>query len=461
MGALWDQTIAEAGAGLRRGDFSAGELTRAVLARLEATEPAVHAYITVTAERALAEARGAEARFAAGTPLGSLDGIPVGYKDVFDTAGVRTTAGSRLLAGRVPATDATAVARLQTAGAVMLGKHNTHEFAMGATTLTYFGATRNPWDLARIAGGSSGGSAAAVAAGSALGALGSDTGGSIRFPAALCGVAGLKPTYGRVSRAGVYPMSWSLDHAGPIARTAEDCAVLLQAIAGHDPRDPGSSPAPIPDYTTGPGASPRGRRLGLARELAEDELPPEVARIWQEALATLRDLGFTLREVSIGTAARAHHISSPIVLSENADLHADWTPEQAALLGEDVRRRLATGRLYTGAQYVRAQRARAAVRHDLRAALAEVDAIVTPLRPGVAPRADNIEELARMSPYLAIFNVSGFPALVVPAGFSAEGLPVGLQIGGGPFAEATVLAIGHAYERATEWYRRRPPLMLS
>jgi aspartyl-tRNA(Asn)/glutamyl-tRNA(Gln) amidotransferase subunit A len=456
---LYDLTIAEAGRGLAGKAFSPVELVGAVLARAEATEPKINAFITRTAERALEMAAASERRYLRGEALGPLDGIPLAYKDIFDTAGVRTTAGSRLLGDRVPDTDATAVARLRAAGAVMVGKVNTHEFAMGATTINpHYGPTRNPWNTEHIPGGSSGGSGAAVAAGSALGALGSDTGGSIRMPSCLCGISGIKPTYGRVSRAGVYPLSWSLDHAGPMARTAEDCALLLKAIAGQDPRDPGSSPEPVPDYTAGFGRDLRGRRLGLPRELFTFPMEPEVERAVRVAVGKLEELGAETREVELGVAAQGRLLVGPIVGAEHASVHEDWTPEEFALIGADIQERIRSGRLYRGAQFGRAPRARTALRRDLRAALEGLDALVLSTMPMVAPRIEGPIDMAALSAFMGLFNVSGFPALSVPCGFGAGGLPVGLQIAGRPYEEGAILAIAHAYQAATDWHLRRPPL---
>jgi aspartyl-tRNA(Asn)/glutamyl-tRNA(Gln) amidotransferase subunit A len=456
---LWQLTIAEAAARLEKREIGALELTAALLDRVETTDSAINAYITVTVEQAREAAKASQQRHDRGASRGPLDGIPVAYKDLFDTRGVATTAGAGIFRNRVPDRDATAVARLADAGAVMLGKLNTHEFALGATTINpHFGPTRNPWDRARIPGGSSGGSGAAVAAGSALGALGTDTGGSVRIPAALCGISGLKPTYGRVSRAGVYPLSYSLDHAGPMARTVEDCALLLQAIAGPDPRDAGSSAEPVPDYRAALRTNLAGRKIGLPAELWETELEPAVERTVRHAIADLGTLGAEIREVRLGEAARARNVLGAITGSEVACVHDELTPEQIAGLGADIRKRVLAGRLYTGMQYVRAQRVRALARHELATAMVGLDALALPTVSMVAAPIADPGPSDRLSTLCSLFNLTGSPALSVLCGFSEDGLPVGLQLVGHPFEESTVLAIGHAYQQATDWHRRRPAL---
>src|SRR5215813_1582064 len=333
-------TIRDIGARFRRKTLSPVELTRALLERIERLEPTLHAFVTITADRALADAKAAETALARGDISSPLLGIPLGYKDIYATRGVVTTGGSALLADWVPGADSTCVARLQKAGAVMLGKLITHEFAFGIQFPGHrFPAAKNPWDLERMPGGSSSGSGTALAAGMAFGALGSDTGGSIRGPASLCGIVGLKPTYGRCSRAGVLTLSWTLDHTGPMARTVEDCALLLQPLAGHDVADPASSRAPVEDYTAGLGRDIRGVRIGVPRNYFFDDLDPEVERAFETALGTLRGLGADVRDLRIPTLAAAPSFML-IMLSEAWAYHERDLRAHPELYGEVLRERL-------------------------------------------------------------------------------------------------------------------------
>ena len=453
-------TIAETAARYRSRALSPVEVTRALLDRIERLDPTLHAFVTVTAERALAEARAAEAALARGEAASPLLGIPLAYKDLYATRGVRTTAGSALLADWVPERDATCVSRLQQAGMVMLGKLTTHEFAFGIQFPGHrFLPARNPWELDHIPGGSSSGSGAALAAGLTVGALGSDTGGSIRGPAAFCGIVGLKPTYGRVSRAGVVTLSWTLDHTGPMARTVEDCALMLQALAGHDPADPASSREPVPDYAAGLGSGVRGLRVGVPREYFFHDVKPEVADAFESAMGTLRRLGAEVRDVRIPSiwAAPAFMV---IMLTEAFAYHARDLRERPELYGEVLREKLMAGALFTGDEYVQAQRLRARLREDMHRVLDDVDVLATPTTPGTAPAFSAVLDpnfpFARSN--MAPFNMAGLPALALPCGFAPGGLPMSLQLAGRPFDEATVLRAGHAYEQATEWHRRRPPM---
>ncbi|HLI27288.1 MAG TPA: amidase [Chloroflexota bacterium] len=454
---------------LERRALSPVEVTELFLARIARYDPALRAYITVTAEAALAAARAAEQEIRAGRYRGPLHGVPLAIKDLFWTAGVRTTAGSRILADFVPAEDAAAVARLRAAGAVLLGKTNLEEFAFGATTINpHYGACRNPWDRERIAGGSSGGSAAAVVAGLCAAALGSDTGGSIRQPAALCGLVGLKPTYGRVSRHGAIPLSWAQDHVGPMTRTVRDAALLLQVLAGPDDRDPACSAAPVPDYTATLDAGVRGLRLGVPSEFFWERVDPEVERAVRAAIEVLAGLGARVEPLAFPYWPATAAAGATILYAEAAAYHAEWLRTRPQDYGPAVRNRLRVGTTLLALDYLQAQRARAVLVREAQALFARYDALLTPTVPLPAPRqdADQIrwpdgtrEDMrAATLRFTRPFNLLGLPAISVPCGFTASGLPIGLQVVGRPFDEPTVLRVAGAYEAATDWTQRRPPL---
>ena len=484
MAELYDLTIAEARDALARGEVSSLELTRAVLDRIRAVDARVRAYLTVDEEGALAQARAAdESRARATSPL---HGIPLGIKDVIATEGVRTTCGSRMLERFVPPYDATSVARLKAAGATLLGKLNCDEFAMGSSTEnSAFDQTRNPWDLARVPGGSSGGSAAAVAAGQALGTLGTDTGGSIRQPAAFCGVTGLKPTYGRVSRYGLVAFASSLDQIGPMAWTARDCAIMLGAIAGHDPHDSTSAPEPVPDYEAALTGDVRGLRIGVPREFFVEGMRPEVEAAVRRAIDELRAAGAAIREVSLPHTKYAlpvYYLIAPAEASANlarfdgvryglrVDDASYWDElerTRGAGFGPEVRRRIMLGTYalsagYYDAYYKKAQQVRTLIRRDYQRAFEEVDLLAAPTTPSVAfrlgehtddPLAMYLEDVCTLP-----INLAGLPGLVVPCGEANGGLPIGLQLIGRPFDEATLLRVGDAYQRGTTWHTRRPSL---
>jgi aspartyl-tRNA(Asn)/glutamyl-tRNA(Gln) amidotransferase subunit A len=461
-------TLSDLVRAIAAGEVSPVEITRRYLARIAVLDPGLRAFITVTADTALEEARRAEARLAGGGRPGLLHGVPVGLKDLFDTAGLRTTGGSKILAAAVPDRDATVVARLRAAGAVVLGKLNMHEFAFGPEGINeHYGTTRNPWDAGRVAGGSSSGSAAAVAADMVAGALGSDTGGSIRIPAALCGITGLKPTYGRVSRAGVLPLAWTMDHVGPMARTAEDCARILAVIAGFDPADPTSSPRPVPDYLAALTGDVRGVRVGLLDGFFLDETDPEIRVAVEAAVRTLQGLGAVVDQVKLDTVREVAAAAFAIVGSEALAYHASWLRTRPQDYQPDVRARLQMGVVIGGAHYVRAQQLRRRVRAEVDRALEHCDVLIAPTTPCPAPRVGQTEAVIGgrradlRSALLRLtrpFNFTGHPACSVPCGITAEGLPVGMQIVGRAFDEATVLRVADAYQRATDWHRRRPPL---
>ncbi|MBM3940082.1 MAG: amidase [SAR202 cluster bacterium] len=461
-------TIAKAARAIEQRRVSPVELTKAYLDRIERLNPAINAYVTVTAERALSDARKAEREMAKGRHRGPLHGVPIGLKDLYDTAGIPTSYGAKAFIGNVPRRDSTAARLLAEAGAVLLGKLNTHELAFGVTTDNpHFGATRNPWDPTRVPGGSSGGSAAAVAAGLAAGALGSDTGGSIRNPAAFCGVTGLKPTFGRASKAGIGMLSWVNDHPGPIARTVEDVALLLRVIAGYDPDDFATVPVPVPNYAWRLRKGVRGLCVGVPRKFFFERLDPDIDRAAEEALRELRRLGATLREINLAGrgVGDAGPILFDIVMAEARDRYADMVERDLDLLGEDVRDYFRSPET-TGVQVAAALRKKHEATQVVRRALEEVDLMVMPTSPVLPPRIGQKTVLhgGKQEPLLfavsrntGLFNVAGVPALAVPCGFSRDGLPISLQIVGRPFDEAMVLALGHAYQRATDWHERRPP----
>lgn len=456
-------TIGEAAALLRKRQLSAAELAAACLERIEALDGKLNSFVTVTREVALAQAGQADNELSRGEDRGPLHGIPVAFKDLYATRSVRTTAHSRLLLDWLPEEDATAVARLREAGSVMLGKLAMHEFAFGAPGFdTAFPPARNPWNLECIPGGSSSGSAAALAAGLCYGALGSDTGGSIRGPAALCGIVGLKPTYGLVSRAGVVPLSWSLDHAGPMARTVSDCAILLQAIAGPDPRDPASAAVAPQRYDATLEDGVRGLRLGVPRSWLHegDGTDAEVLAAFEEALRVLEKEGARLVEVDGAPFMASRGPNLLILIAEAYAYHEKSLRTRASEFSAGVRNRVREGAFISAADYIQAQRARTVLSRQIGAILREVDAIVSPSapRPASTFAAFDPEANARRPSYTNPFNLAGLPAISIPCGFSSDGLPLGLQIGGRAFDEATVLRIARAYERVTPWHERHPDL---
>lgn len=458
-------TIAEAAALIGSRQLSPVELTETYLRRIEQLNPTINAYITVTADRALADARRAADEIAAGRTRGPLHGIPIALKDLYNTAGIRTTAGAKIHADFIPAEDSTVARRLGEAGSVLLGKLNTHEYAYGVTTDNpHFGPTRNPWNTDAIPGGSSGGSGAAIAAGMAAGTMGTDTGGSIRIPASLCGCVGLKPTYGRVSKAGVAPLSWMFDHAGPLTHTVEDAALMLQPIAGYDPADFSTVPAPVDDYTTHLRDGVRGLRAGVPRGWFFDRLDDEVRAAIERALDTLRGLGVEVRDVDIPGIDTCIGALFGLVLVEAQEIHADSLATRPGDFGPDVAAILGSPAPGT-AMVTQALRARYALTETMRRVLTDVDLLITPTTPIPATRIGQetvayggAEEpvIFAMIRCTAPFNATHLPALSLPCGFTATGLPIGLQIAGRPFDEATVLRAGHAYEQATDWHLRRP-----
>ena len=459
--------ITQLGPLLRTRALSPVELTEAYLQRIERLDGELNTFIRVLAEPARAAARQAEADIGRGAWRGPLHGVPLGIKDLFDVAGVPNTMGSRILRDNVPATDATVVGRLKQAGAIILGKQNLHEFAFGITSENpHYGVVRNPWARDRVPGGSSGGTAAAVAAGLCAAGVGSDTGASIRAPASFCGVVGLKPTFGRVSRAGALPLAWSMDHAGPLARTVADCAVMLQAMAGADERDAASSAEPVPDFSADLAAGVRGLRLGIPSEYFFATVEPEVERRVREAIAVLEHLGGQVEPVSLPHVQHAQPAGNAIMSSEAAAWHADWLRERPHDYGADVLQRIRGGLLIRATEYLHSQQMRTLIQQDFGAAFERVDVILAPTVPLVAPPIGrtqvaagplNVAPRAIANRTTVPANLTGMPAISVPCGF-ADGLPVGLQIMGPAFAEPLLLRVAAAYEGATDWHTRRPSL---
>lgn len=476
---------------LDAGRISSRDLTDACLARIAALDGDLHAFLTISADLARAQADAADARRRAGRVRSPLDGIPMSLKDVLVTAGIRTTAGSHILENFVPPYNGTVVQRLFDAGAVLLGKVNQDEFAMGSSTEhSYFGPTRNPWDPTRVPGGSSGGSAAAVAAGLGYFSLGTDTGGSIRQPAALCGVVGLKPTYGRVSRFGVIAFASSLDQVGPFARRARDLALVLDVIAGHDPLDSTTGPVPVDDYAGALTADLRGLRVGVPREYAIERLPEDVGAPIRAAIAQFEALGASVQEVSLphsDYALDAYYVIAPAEASANLARYdgvkygfravgtgsgvdsagADLISRtRGAGFGAEVKRRVMLGTYalsagYYDAYYKKAQQVRTLVAQDFATVFQEVDLLLGPTSPTVAFRVGEVDDplqMYLMDIYTIPANLAGICGVSVPCGFAGH-LPVGLQILGRPFAEATLLRAAHAYEQSTAWHLRHPDLL--
>ena len=459
--ALCDLDLGGVSEAIQTGKVSSQEVTEAYLRRIARHDGVLKAYITVMGERALAQARTADDELRRGARRGPLHGVPIALKDLIAVAGVRMTAGSRVMADHVAEGDAEVTERLHAAGAVILGKLSMHEFAFGRpVTDGPFPTGRNPWDVTREPAGSSSGSGVAVAAGLCAGALGSDTGGSIRGPAARCGIVGLKPTYGLVSRRGVVALSWSLDHVGPMTRTVRDAAVLLQAIAGHDPGDPSTRHARVSDYTGELARGVSGMKLGLLRRFYVDSpaLNTEVKTAALAAFDELRGQGATIEDVDAPTLDLAGAVWVTM-LSEVYEFHRETIRDQPQNYGEGIRTRIYMGALVTAADYQRGQRLRARLRREVMALLDRVDALIFPGHAAPAQRFEDVQTgqiIVSGSRYTNVWNLLGLPAVVVPCGFSRDGLPVAIQIVGRPFDEATVLRVARAYERATDWHKRRP-----
>ncbi len=457
-------SAAELGGLIERREVSPVEVTEAYLRRIDDLDFKLNAFITVFRAGAMREAREAEEAIGRGEYRGPLHGVPVAIKDQFWTKGVRTTGGSRILEDFVPEEDATVVTRLREAGAVIVGKTNLTEFAITGFSHRY-STPRNPWDLDRYTGGSSGGSGAATAAFLCATSLGEDTGGSIRFPASWCGLAGIRPTWGRVSRYGVMRGLWSMDTVGPLSRSVEDAAITLGAIAGSDPKDGYTSKKPVADYRAGLSGGVQGMRIGLITDGLDDAgVDAEVRDAVLKAAEVMRELGAEVEEVSLPLVKDAAAVSSVLMAVETAANHSQWIRERAQDYGHDNRIALQAGSLVPAQAYYKAQRLRSMVREETLEALERYSVLLTPTTgtPAQVIKEDQpigSKEEAGAQGYLLrrIWNLTSAPALSVPCGFSAKGLPMGLQIGGRPFDEATVLRVGHAYEQATRWNQRRPP----
>jgi len=453
--------LSEASQQIQKRSLSPVELTRACLERIERLNPELNAFITITAESALNEAKRAEAEIAEGKWRGPLHGVPVALKDLIETAGVRTTAASSVLKDNIPATDAPVVQRLKQAGVVLLGKLNLHEFAYGGSAvISHFGPVRNPWNLAHITGGSSSGSAAAVAAGLCYGSIGTDTAGSIRLPAAYCGIVGLKPSYGLVSVRGVIPLSWSHDHVGPMTRTVADAALMLQVIADYDPEDIYSQKFPAVDYPAAIEETVSALRLGVPRNFFWQELDPEVEAAAQSALDKLAALTSGISDVS-----PAIPIDRSVFICEPFVYHQKYLGQHASEYHPETLRRIQTGATVTAKEYIEGQRELQRLRRHILHIFEQVDLLITPTSPILPPTIAQLEaapEKLRPTELTTLrntrpFNVFGVPTISIPCGFSKSGLPIGLQISGAPGAEGMVLALARAYEAETEWHKQRPP----
>ena len=480
---MHNRSLLEISAALATGEFSSVELTRALLTRIDSLAGELNCYITVTAERALADAQAADDRRAAGQ-AGPLTGVPIAHKDIFCTEGIRTSCGSRMLDNFVAPYESAVSARLRDAGTVLLGKTNMDEFAMGSSNETsFYGPVRNPWNTGAVPGGSSGGSAAAVAARVAPAATGTDTGGSIRQPAALCGITGIKPTYGRVSRYGMIAFASSLDQAGPMTRDAADAALLLQAMAGFDERDSTSVEQPVPDYSAGLEQPLTGLRIGVPREHFGAGLDAAVATVIQDALAEYRQLGAELIDIDLPNSALgvpAYYVVAPAECSSNlsrfdgvrfgyrcdnpVDLEDLYKRSRGEGFGAEVKRRILIGAYalsagYYDAYYLKAQKIRRLISDDFRQAFEQVDVIMGPTAPtpafGIGEKTDDPITMYLSDLYTIAVNLAGLPGMSIPAGF-VNGLPVGLQITGNYFAEARLLNVAHRFQQATDWHRQIP-----
>ena len=456
-------TIAEAGKLIAAKKLSPVELTRTCLDRVKKLDPTLHSFLLVTEDRAMADAQAAETRMMAGTRKGPLDGIPIAHKDIYNTAGIRTTAHSKLLEHNVPTEDSVVVQKWAEAGSIMLGKLATHEFAIGGPSFDLpWPPARNPWNPDHFTAGSSSGTGAAVAAGLIMGGTGSDTGGSIRGPAALCGLAGIKPTYGTASRRGVLPLSQTLDHTGPLAWTVQDCALLLQAMAGYDPLDPASANRPVADFTADLDKGAKGLRIGVIRHFHEDDnqASPATLKGIEDALTIFRDQGAEIRDVKVSSMMDYNAPGWLILTTEAYAVHEPWLKERFNDYGELLRDRLAFGALIPASSYVQALRRRRALCVEMRDAMADLDILVTASAPAEAPKITEVPKWGMFEKpgFTMPFNVTGLPALSVCTGYGEGGLPISMQIVGKPFADATVFRAGHAYEAATTWRSKRPAM---
>ena len=454
---------------IRSGDVSPVEAAEAYLDRIGQIDGKLNSYITVCRDEALAEAQQAEKEIAAGNYRGPMHGLPVAVKDQFYTKGIRTTGGSAILKDLVPNEDATVVANLKAAGSVLLGKLNMSEYAMGDAFFHPFGTPHNPWDLSRNPGTSSSGSGAATAAFLCATSLGEDTGGSIRGPASFCGLVGIRPSWGRVSRYGVLGASWSMDTVGPISRTTADCAMTLGAIAGYDPKDPYTWDVPVPDYLSMLTGEIRGLKVGVIRERVDTEaVDPEVRDNVVQAIAVLGELGADIQEVSIPLIVHSAAISNTIILTDAAGVHRQGIDEHLGEYDHNIQIRLLVGSVIPAQAHQKAVKLRQVLRQQILDALEKVDVLVMPTssipaspiptKAGIGSKQEVLDGLAGRRSFTAPFNVANTPALSINCGFTSQQLPVGFQIAGKPFDEGTLFRVAHAYEQATDWHTRRPPI---
>jgi aspartyl-tRNA(Asn)/glutamyl-tRNA(Gln) amidotransferase subunit A len=460
---LLSLSIAQLADVYRKGEVTAVEVTQAALERIQRVDPKLNSFVTLTPELALQQAETARDELQRGVDRGPLHGVPLAVKDLYSTKGIRTTAHSRVLLDSVPHEDAAAVTKLYEAGAALLGKLAMHEFAFGGPAKdAAFPPARNPWNPEHVTGGSSSGSGAALAGRLCYGSLGSDTGGSIRNPANMCGVAGIKPTYGLVSRYGVLPLSWSLDHCGPLARCVEDCAILLTAIAGHDARDPASADVPAQDYRAGLEHPVRGLRLGIPRSWLDEGngTDADIRAAFEATLPVLADEGVQFVEVDGQPFMDARGINTIILVAEAYAYHEANIKSRPADYGSSVLGRMREGALISSADYIQAQRARSVLVRKVQEILQEVDAIISPAGARAPEAFIDVDPDAAfgMPNFTNVFNSTGLPAMSIPCGFTSTGLPIGLQIAGRAFDEPTVLRLARTYERATPWHTKTPDL---
>ena len=461
-------TISEAASLIESGRLSPVELVNAHLDRIEQTDDRLNSFVTLLADHAKAAAATAEAEIRSGNYRGVLHGIPIGLKDLYYTKGVRTTVGSKIMGDFVPDYDAAVTERFADAGAILLGKLQMHEFALGATSENpHHGPAHNPWDTSRITGGSSGGSGSAVASGQCMAALGSDTGGSVRIPASACGIVGHKPTFGRISRVGVFPLSNSLDTVGPMTRSVTDAAIVMNAIAGYDERDQSCANRPDEDFTRLLGKDIGGLRIGIPQEYFYEMIDDEVRAAVLQAASKLEELGARVEECSIPALNDSISISGTILLTEAAEIHLDNLRERADEFGADVRGRLEEGAMNPAVTYIAAQRARTEFNRAIAESMKTYDVLLAPTTAAPAPNIgeDIVEvggqtehKLALMPRLTRPHNICGIPTVSIPCGFSSDGLPIGMQLAARPFEDALALQVAYAYEQATDWHKRRPPV---
>lgn len=468
MTELWDLSISIAASMIRAGEITPLELVESHLKRIEETEDQLNSFITIMSDEALDSAKKATDSTYTHKEIGQLHGIPLGLKDLYDTAGIKTTVGSRIYRNRIPKEDANVVTKLKKEGAIIIGKLQMHEFALGSTSVNpHDGPAKNPWDRSRITGGSSGGSASSVASGQCKGALGTDTGGSIRIPSGLCGIVGLKPTFGRVSRHGVFPLSWTMDTVGPMTRTVEDSALMLNVLAGFDPLDPNSANVPSENFASSIGSGIQGVKIAVPQEYFYDIIDDEVSKAIQVAQEVFAGLGARIEPINIPALEHSLAISGTIMLAEAASVHEFNLRENPNDIGDDVRLRLTQGALTSASDYIKAQRARTEFNRQIKEALNKFDVLLSPTIPVGAPKIGeqtvsvgdlNQPTLSLMSRLTRPHNICGIPTISIPCGFTQQKTPIGLQIGGRAFDEKLILRVAHTYESATDWVQARPAL---